>query len=256
VIHNKQTVSKYFQRIKNSLKRPDRVEYKYLIPNHIISFVQKDVEMFSEFDLHSASKPYFVSSTYFDNHRLQSYHEKLAGDNKRIKLRIRRYSKNADTYFVEFKIKNSGNGVKIKKTINKYQYDRLLKRDLSFLVHGEHARLEDNLLFSMIKLEGYRPLIEISYQRSAMVSSSDSNIRITFDTDIFCSRISGFSGNISTPLLVLDNKYTIMEIKGPHYFPSWLDMVLNKYDLKKAAVSKYTMSVQRLASNSTLSHHA
>jgi len=85
----------------------------------------------------------------------------------------------------------------------------------------------------------------------ALFAKTDQAVRITIDSDVLCDR---FQGNIDfTPgIPVLPLHKNILEIKTPGYFPDWLRYIIKKYRLKRESISKYALSVQSMAVNSSM----
>ena len=103
----------------------------------------------------------------------------------------------------------------------------------------------------LTKVGCFHLFIIVNYRRIALFSKIDQAVRITIDSDVFCDR---FQGNIDvTPnISVFPMHKNILEIKTPGYFPDWLRYIIKKYGLKREAISKYALSVQSLAVNSSM----
>ena len=70
-----------------------RIEYKYGIQLNDYLRIKRDISYFSVLD-HNADKQktsYEIMSVYYDNHNLISYHDKIGGQEKKFKVRLRIY---------------------------------------------------------------------------------------------------------------------------------------------------------------------
>ena len=187
-----------------------------------------DLQVFTFKDKHAQAKGgnYEVSSIYMDNYSLNSYREKLKGDNKRQKIRARFYPPLNNESSIYLELKNKGAN-KINKTKTPVTPD--LIRDI---MKGNPCSLDlnnpDPIISHVARLTrvgSFRMHIVINYVRMAMFAKTDQTVRITMDSDMHCDR---FQGNIDiTPSIpVLPSHTSILEIKTPGYFPDWLRFII------------------------------
>ena len=234
-------------------KEPSRIEYKYYIPGSIRSLVLNDLLHFMNVDLHEnlPDRSYKVASVYFEDHALTSYHEKLEGQPYRKKVRLRFYSNsNFSEGNLEVKHKKLDRGFKLKIALSETVMENLLSGNI-----GQHLdEIEDGSLKRImveLKSSKLKPFVRIDYRRVAMYSKTDSNVRVTLDSDVKVSRVS--SGPMVPPYIpVVPRGLDILEIKSGHFFPYYLCRLINRYSLKRCAISKYALAVQNIGVNSTL----
>ena len=103
----------------------------------------------------------------------------------------------------------------------------------------------------LIRVGCFHFFVIINYKRMALFAKTDQAVRITIDSDVFCDRFQG-DIDITPNISVLPMHKNILEIKTPGYFPDWLRYIIKKYGLKREAISKYALSVQSLAVNSSM----
>jgi len=212
----------------------------------------QDLKMFTTFDSHLSTKQlyYPVSSIYFENAKLQAYVTKIDGLAKRYKLRIRSYySQEHVVHMLEIKYKLYDKCLKERMMINPACKEKLiLGKQLNSLELLNNPVLEHAVRYQY--LSQLVPFIQIDYNRKALFGIRDKQIRITIDFDIKCVRYHVHT-NVKPYIPVLSGA-VILEIKTRGYFPYWLTCLVHKYGLKRAAISKYVLSVQRIAMNSSL----
>ena len=230
-----------------------RVEYKYFLPENIKSAFFQDLKLFMRPDRHAKAKDssYQVSSIYFDNMQLKSYHEKVEGQPHRAKLRVRFYpdSGNVELFNIELKIKRYDRIIKKKNVLSRKDLCLLTGslNDTTFLEANDPV---SRYILKLVSFDRFLPFLRIDYKRHAFFSLNDDKIRVTIDSDIFCGRF--YPGiNAGPTLPVLPRGVEILEIKTPDYFPFWLTFLMKKYSLNLSAISKYALSVQNMAANNT-----
>ena len=231
-----------------------RTEYKYYLPFHRRAHFLADLRKFTTPDQHATGRnlSYEVVSIYFDNLELKSYHEKLSGDPRKVKLRVRFYPPldNTGSVNIELKYKMLDNTIKKRTKIAYESFLDTLQSDFAKLdFDGQDPVISS--LACLIRADTFYPFIRVDYRRSAFYARNDHNVRITIDSEVLCNRWLG-GMNIMPHIPVLPAGVEVLEIKSPNYFPFWLTYIIQKYALSRAAISKYALSVQNLAVNSSL----
>ena len=168
-----------------------RYEFKYLVPvsridtlrRRIVPFVQEDT-----FAGRRADHQYVVRSIYYETTGYRSYVEKLAGIERRVKVRIRGYNRPEpeSSVFLELKRKH---GPFIRKNRAPVLWselpDLLRDRDVERHVRVRRAfelgKEDARQFFYQVIGKGMSPAILIAYEREAYFATFDRRIRLTFD---------------------------------------------------------------------------
>lgn len=231
-----------------------RLEYKYLVPLEELSRLRQAISPFVEADEYAQNETgeYTVHSVYFDTFSLDYYYQKVAGIQHRKKIRVRGYNeRERDTpVFLEIKRKNN-------MAISKKRAPLLFKhiRDLfvigdveQYVLNGDGTpeAVEDaRRFFYHVYRHALRPTVLIRYEREAFFGKFNSSLRITFDKNLRSSPypaledLFGADGAVSSLL-----GHFILEVKFHDCIPSipsWLKTILEHFNLKRAALSKYTI---------------
>ena len=235
------------------MKSEARIEYKYYLPTYLEHEFLAELKLFTRLD-HYANRDrggYDVASIYYDTMELCSYHEKIEGMAKRLKLRLRFYLPEVLNQFfnVELKHRVFDRIVKMKTIISGKEMEVLLKED-SPMVDPQHVNPTIAYLSRRVIQEYYQPFVRIDYFRKPFYDIHDPDLRITIDSQIYCAR---FYGNLflKPDIPVVNEGLHVLEIKSPNYCPFWLKTLIEKYKLDRISISKYLLSVQNLAVNSS-----
>ncbi|MFH1459864.1 MAG: polyphosphate polymerase domain-containing protein [Candidatus Omnitrophota bacterium] len=236
------------------MKTRSRIEYKYYLPQHERANFINDLKKFTKKDKYGQGEDsvYQISSVYFETLGLKSYFDKLKGESDRLKLRVRFYRPLNVTGPIKVELKYRRLDKVIKKTIlMSYEcVQNLLKSDFN------SSQLDDTdpLISYFIKLrkaEHYYPFIRIDYSRNAFFAKNDDGIRVTIDAKTYCSRFFG-DIQIKPHIPVLSEEVQILELKCQDYIPFWFVYLIKKYSLQQSSISKYLLSAQKQACNSSL----
>lgn len=233
-----------------------RQEFKYLVPVELMNKLREDVLPYLRHDYYSEIRPnkeYTVRSIYFDTSTLRSYHEKLSGLMIRKKVRIRSYNLRSDesVVFLEIKRKNMDYVSKdrvplylseLHEFLNTKNFDKILKKgnsDTAFVASAE------NFLY-YLHSEGLLPIVNVVYEREAFECNIGSTLRLTFDKNLRSAVAASINDLFDDSLLKFSMpKHFVLEIKYHHLLPYWVPRIINRYNLQREAISKYTISVDR-----------
>ena len=166
-----------------------RKEQKYLITMEQYDALIEQIATFMRPDKFGIDGRYTVTSLYFESEDNKIYYETKNKLKYRQKLRLRVYN-DADlnsTAFFEVKQKH-------KKVVNKrrmllplseaYRYLHSMEEDLDTFETSNHQVLREIDYFR--KLYHLEPAMVVSYDRHALHSKTDSDLRITFDLNLRC----------------------------------------------------------------------
>jgi len=211
-------------------------------------------------DAHGRDATYRIASLYFDTADHAAYWEKVDGERRRSKFRLRYYSVDdpvrgiVGTAFMEIKHR-VGNMV--------------LKERVRLTPDGGRALLENPGLLRDIErhtdpadgwrratlaaiaraasLGGFGGACVITYVRQAWEGSRDRRLRVTVDTDLRALRPSGafdVAPRRGASLLAADR--AILEVKFDGAIPRWLRDVLAGEGVRLERFSKYARGVEVL----------
>jgi len=232
-----------------------RIENKYLIPKEIKEDILNDMQPYLQHDYYSElreGKDYTVRSIYMDTPELTTYYEKLSGVKVRNKYRIRGYNDLTDdaNVFLEIKRKENIYISKDRVPVLYSELDEFLDQaDLS-RVRNHTSQYEKrieaarNFIYYLLRFR-LKPVINVVYEREALECRFGSGLRVTFDMNIRSRLAQSFESLFEEGAMnVLDPLHYVLEIKHYQAQPSWVPVIVNKYNLRKQAVSKYALSVE------------
>ena len=181
---------------------------------------------------------YIIRSLYFDNYSDKAVVDKLSGQSRREKFRLRLY--NGDTSFIRLERKSKANRLAYKESvpITARQCAELLAGDYRCLKQPDLPLLME--LYTKIHYQNLRPKNIVEYHREAYVYHAG-NVRITFDTRIKTTNsVTGFLKSNLTAIPATDA--IIMEIKYDGFMPDFIRNCLQIGWRNQTEFSKYVAS--------------
>jgi len=229
-----------------------RREYKYLVPNKYLNDIRDELLPYVELDSYASrcsNNQYTVRSIYYDSINLDYYHEKIEGLKVRKKLRIRGYNEFKEDNIVFLEIKRKRENF-IDKHRSKIYYKNLddifYTGDLeSYIIQDSDDSINNaQRFFFHVNKKLLRPISLVVYDREAFFSKFNTNCRITFDKNLRYYSLPLFADlydeNILKP--AIKNQF-VFEIKFYQGFPEHFRMIINKFQLTRLAVSKYSICI-------------
>lgn len=198
--------------------------------------LQNDLQQILKLDGHMRQGYYTVRSLYFDSINNIDLYEKISGEEKRKKIRLRIYDTAQDE--AKFEIKEKNGGYQQKSSLS------IAKEDAMQCIAGRYDVLfrygtEAKRLYAMLRLGAYRPAAMIEYERKAYMYS-DFNIRVTFDKNIkSCESVFDLWDERVPFLPVLGEEFVVLEVKFDTYLLESVKRILAKYNLVNISFSKY-----------------
>lgn len=227
-----------------------RFEYKYIIPLAKLEQLRALVTPFMTLDKYAAEVggEYTVRSIYFDTPDLACYYDKLAGVNRRNKVRLRGYNIEGDEGTVFFEIKKKVNEPLFKNRA------KMTYGEARNLIEGQALEddTQENARRFLYHLYARRmfPIVTVIYEREPyqfIIKEKDNDLRITFDKNLRAvanpSLEDLYEEENAVPVL---EGFFIMEIKFNQYLPAWVRAMVASMGLFKGPASKYAMSVEAL----------
>ena len=185
----------------------------------------------------AAGDEYRVTSLYLDTDELAVYERQ--GSYARSKYRVRRYG-DSERSFLERKLKTRNRVGKLRSIVAMDEVAMLEEAETPkrWAGHWFHKRVQVRQL---------RPVCQISYSRMARLAVSESGpIRLTVDQDLRAVPAGryGFSGYADG--LVLSPACRILELKYKLEIPGIFKELMQRFDLRPQASSKYRLAVEAL----------
>ena len=228
-----------------------RYELKYHLTESRARAVAEFVKQYVPVDRYcklQRSGDYPIVSLYLDSDNMHLCKESLEGRQNRFKLRIRGYTDEPD-YPVFFEIKRRINTVIMKSRTRVMHSD--VPRLLSGLSLPPQSYSVDTKALNQFQLYmtsiQAKPKVLIRYMRQAFEGEGEGRVRVTFDRELCYSvtdkpevRLggSGWQRNPAT-----ENGGVILEIKFTGSYPVWLSRLVEYFDLRARAMSKYATSI-------------
>ena len=183
----------------------------------------------------AADGTYKVRSLYFDNYMDKAVTDKLSGQSRREKFRLRYY--NNDTSFIRLERKSKANRLCYKEsaTVTAEQCAGLLAGHYDVLKIPEAPLLME--LYTKIHYQNLRPKSIVDYYREAYVFRAG-NVRITFDSRV---RTSNSAAGFLNPDLTTIPATTsiILEIKYDGFLPDIIRDIIQIGCRNETEFSKY-----------------
>ena len=220
----------------------NRRERKYLIDEKMLAILKDEIAPYMEADKHNLNNQvYTISNIYYDTPNNDIITRSIQKPPYKEKLRLRGYGvpKEDDLVFIEIKKKYDG-------VVNKRRSKILLKEAYEFIKNGKIDVLHDYMNEQIIREIEYIlavneivPALYLAYDRYAYFDKTDSDFRLTFDTNIRTRRYDlGLElGNHGEQLI--DEGQWIMEIKATNAVPLWFARILSKHQIYPTSFSKY-----------------
>lgn len=213
----------------------ERYEKKYLMDEQqyqaLTKFLQGRMTT-NEFGRHT------ICNIYFDTPDYQLIRASIEKPVYKEKLRLRSYGvpRNEDTVFMELKKKYKG-------IVYKRRVPMTLWEAGQYLLRGKQPHASCQILKEIDWFRHFYqcifPKVYIAYDRIAMLSSEDQDLRITFDTNIrWRESVLDLSKGVWGNTLLGEGQH-LMEIKIPGSIPLWLSRGLTQLRIFPASYSKY-----------------
>ncbi|MDD3138410.1 MAG: polyphosphate polymerase domain-containing protein [Lachnospiraceae bacterium] len=215
-----------------------RKEIKYVIPIEEYLRIKIPLEAIMKKDIYGDQGTYMVRSQYYDSLYNRDLHDNLSGIMEKRKIRIRLYSTKDETVKLEYKCKSNTDSLKRSILMSRKEAQQMESHQYEFLLN----RTEDlaTELYQRMMQGCYRPKTIITYQRGAL-SYPDSDLRITFDTDLRATiNPYGLFDEETMQIPMMSQDVGILEVKYNNYLPYPIKEIVNSIDQLAEANSKYS----------------
>ena len=189
---------------------------------------------------------YTICNIYYDTKDWELIRRSIQKPVYKEKLRVRSYGVpgDEDKAFIEIKKKYKGIVYKRRITAQAKDVEPILTDGSGFEIKKSDEQIRNEILWFQ-SFYRTQPRIFIGYDRQAFAGVSDSDLRITFDTNIRWrdEELDLRCGDYGQP--VLPGEQVLMEIKMPGTCPLWLAHILNDNGIYPTSFSKYGTCYKR-----------
>lgn len=226
----------------------NRYEKKYLLDTDTYQELQNRLREHMEPDEYNKDyELYTICNIYYDTWDDYLIRNSLGKPEYKEKLRLRAYGVPQSNGKVFLEIKKKYNGL-----VNKRRTSIRLEEAYDFVSSGTKPELKKymnrqvmNEIEYMLKIYKLKPKLYLAYDRKAMFSRDNRDLRITFDSNIRTRRsdLRLESGSHGVPLL--EPGKWLMEVKASNSMPLWLSRLLSELSVYSTSFSKYGTEYQR-----------
>ena len=211
----------------------ERYEKKYRLTAEQQRLILEGMRPYMKKDAYGA---YTICNIYYDTDDWRLIRASLEKPVYKEKLRVRSYGVPDENGRVFVELKKKYDGVVYKRRITTEA--REAAPFLAGAVPNGHGQIGQELLWFQQRY-GAKPRVFIAYDRLAFAGIDDSELRITFDTNLrwrdtaLDLRLGDYGAPITDPGMIL------MEIKLPGVCPLWLSQLLSRAEVFPTSFSKY-----------------
>lgn len=220
----------------------NRYENKYLLDDAAYRSFYADLLEYMELDDYNKQHDFYsITNLYFDTRHDSLIRHSLAKPKYKEKLRLRGYGTPQAGGKVYLEIKKKVFGL-----VNKRRTALKLEEAYEFVRTGIPPEYKEYMNKQVLQEITYflrqydlQPKVYLAYERKALFSKANRDLRITFDTNIVCRRhdLKLESGSYGEPLLKPGQ--WLMEVKAENTIPLWLSQLLSEHGLYRTSFSKY-----------------
>ena len=214
----------------------------------------KDINKFYSWLLTSSFKKTFykrgVNSLYYDTPNLDFASSNISGESKRIKIRARWYTKLNEDFSESFVKDNQVFRIEIKRKLNNLS-DKI---EFSKIFFKKKNSMQERKLFLKTELKSnisnnptlsknsFQDIIFICYNREYYEHFLSSDIRLTIDSNIFCSD-STVSKNLNKS--IISSNFFLVELKFKEFDNSLIKKIMNEFPFRQVRSSKYLYGLSK-----------
>lgn len=212
-----------------------RYEKKYLLTPEQYKIVLKCIEEHMEQDMYGL---HTICNIYYDTDHFDLIRASIEKPLYKEKFRVRSYGVPGKEDQVFLEIKKKYDGIVYKRRIaaplqNAQNYLQTEKEDAI-----GRTQILDEIDYMLHKVKP-EPKVYIAYDRTAYYGKEDSELRVTFDTNM---RFRDYDldlakGDYGKP--ILEGERYLMEVKLPGVMPLWMSHMFNDNNIFPTSFSKY-----------------
>ncbi len=190
-------------------------------------------------DLNTINGKYIIRSIYFDNIYDKALKEKINGNLRREKFRLRFYNNDTNVIYLEKKSKVNNLCLKDRVLITRDEAQKIVSGDYCFMLSSEKSLVKE--LYFKIKTQGLKPKTVVEYTREPFIFSAG-NVRITLDYNIRTGLSSKDFLNTSLLTFPLTDGNAVLEVKWDDFLPDIVKSAIAIRGRRPSAFSKYQIS--------------
>lgn len=220
----------------------NRYENKYMLDDAAFHRFYNRLFDYMELDEYNKEHPYYsISNLYFDTKDDLLIRKSLSKPKYKEKLRLRAYGvpQKDEKVYLELKKKVFG-------LVNKRRTALRLQEACDFVRTGIEPDLMPYMNKQVIQeiqyfLQRYllEPKVYLAYERKALFSIDNRDLRITFDTNIRSRRYDLQLEDGDYGEALLEPGRWLMEVKAEKTIPLWLSRMLSEHQIYRTCFSKY-----------------
>ena len=212
-----------------------RFEIKYMLSREQKEIVLKAMAPYMALDKYGRTT---IRNIYYDTDNYLLIRRSIEKPIYKEKLRIRSYQQanKDDPVFVE--LKKKFNGIVYKRRISLPQ-ECAMEWIKTGMYPFEKCQISNEIDYCIEHYKTLKPAVFLSYEREAYYDINGSDFRVTFDENIISRREELSLEKDVWGTTLLDEEYTLMEIKTSGGMPLWMTKVLTDNHIFKASFSKY-----------------
>lgn len=214
-----------------------RKELKYLLASREVYSMKQKLSSIMQLDAYGSREGYTVRSLYFDSLFDSDFEDKVAGYDKRQKVRLRIYG--ADDTVIKLELKEKTGTAQRKRSllVSRQEAEQMIKGEYTFLL--ERSEPIAHQLYTFLMTKCYRPKCIVEYDRIAYFRR-ENDIRITFDRNLRATEADFdlFNENLMLYPVASPDEVT-MEVKYNGFLYSYIKKLINQTDRMQISNSKY-----------------
>ncbi len=227
----------------------NRHESKFLINEDQFLHIERKLAEYMEPDEYNRTYGFYtISNLYFDTKDNHLIRNSLSKPKYKEKLRLRAYGVPGEDEKVYLEIKKKVCGL-----VNKRRTPLKLKEAYAFVYTGIKPEVREymnrqvvNEIDYLLKIYDLEPKLYLAYDRKAMFSRENRDLRITFDTNIRSRRTDLKLESGDDGAGMLEKGWWLMEVKAEKCIPLWLAKLLSEHRVFRSSFSKYGTEHQRM----------
>ncbi len=216
-----------------------RHELKFSVSHSDYLAIRERIRRIMKRDPHTAEDgTYRIRSIYFDNDEDKALREKVNGNARREKYRIRYYNDDLSFLTLEKKMKIDDLCLKIDAPVTEEECRRLLSGERTWMRDHPHELVRE--LYAKMNYQRLHPRVLVSYLREPYIYNAG-NVRVTFDSEIRTSLFHReFLNQQVQDISATDTpQERLMEVKFDAFLPEIIQDLIQMPGLRQQAFSKY-----------------